>query len=271
MATAVRITREEMAGTLRAERGWVTPDLPHGIREDVLDWKIPDSPVVLRVYTSIEKATGISRPVGGDAIRVCAIRHWPANDSWSGYIRTKRVHRVENWQKNLIKRLKDVYDAAKERLAKEPLPDPAPEALDKFEGVVGMLLAASDALAWPKITIKVADTTLRLSLVTKGQNLGSVNLTDGKSYEDSTWYGAIHEDGSLFRSQKWVPELDSILDELAEDPVKAVTEHGHKSGSCVFCSKELTDPRSLSAGYGKICAGNYSLPYPSKADVKGAA
>lgn len=36
---------------------------------------------------------------------------------------------------------------------------------------------------------------------------------------------------------------------------------GHLYGSCVFCSRTLTDERSITAGYGQTCAENHGLPW----------
>jgi hypothetical protein len=38
-------------------------------------------------------------------------------------------------------------------------------------------------------------------------------------------------------------------------------EFGHVTGQCVFCMRELTDERSIAAGYGPVCADYYSLPW----------
>ena len=46
-----------------------------------------------------------------------------------------------------------------------------------------------------------------------------------------------------------------------ENPAKIAAQYGHDTGNCSFCSKELTDNRSLSVGYGPICAGKYGLPW----------
>lgn len=42
---------------------------------------------------------------------------------------------------------------------------------------------------------------------------------------------------------------------------------GHVTGACVFCSRELTDERSLTVGYGPVCATNHGLPWGEVAEV----
>lgn len=36
---------------------------------------------------------------------------------------------------------------------------------------------------------------------------------------------------------------------------------GHTTGSCVFCSRHLTDERSIAVGYGPVCAEREGLPW----------
>ena len=49
----------------------------------------------------------------------------------------------------------------------------------------------------------------------------------------------------------------------AEDKVTAeqAARFGHVTGSCVFCSRKLTDERSIFVGYGPTCAGHNNLPW----------
>lgn len=45
------------------------------------------------------------------------------------------------------------------------------------------------------------------------------------------------------------------------NPAGVAAEYGHETGNCSFCSKELTDNRSLSVGYGPVCADKFGLPW----------
>lgn len=40
--------------------------------------------------------------------------------------------------------------------------------------------------------------------------------------------------------------------------------HGRETGWCMFCSKQLTDSRSVAFGYGPTCAHKYKLPWGMK-------
>jgi hypothetical protein len=48
---------------------------------------------------------------------------------------------------------------------------------------------------------------------------------------------------------------------MAADPAKAASEYGRLTVHCCFCSLPFTDARSTAVGYGRICAGNYGLPW----------
>jgi hypothetical protein len=39
------------------------------------------------------------------------------------------------------------------------------------------------------------------------------------------------------------------------------SQYGHAYGHCVFCALELTDERSVSVGYGQVCASKRDLPW----------
>lgn len=62
----------------------------------------------LTVYSSIDIATGVSRPAGADAIRVCITKRRDTYiDVMAG---EKRVNRTENWRANLLERINRVTD-----------------------------------------------------------------------------------------------------------------------------------------------------------------
>jgi hypothetical protein len=55
--------------------------------------------------------------------------------------------------------------------------------------------------------------------------------------------------------------------EIAAEPFQQAVAAGHASGSCCFCGRELTDPRSVQHGYGPVCAGHYGLPWNADRDA----
>ena len=48
--------------------------------------------------------------------------------------------------------------------------------------------------------------------------------------------------------------IEAALDEIERDPKLALAAHGHATGSCGCCGRELTDPASIERGIGPICA-----------------
>lgn len=48
-----------------------------------------------------------------------------------------------------------------------------------------------------------------------------------------------------------------LLDALLADPKAAAVEYGHRTGSCCVCGRTLTDPESVAAGIGPVCASKF--------------
>ena len=79
------------------------------------------------------------------------------------------------------------------------------------------------------------------------------------------WLGRIGRDGI------WTPghtrsaiEYDSVADLLSEliaAPHAFLAANGKSAGACCYCGSELTDARSVEAGYGPTCAKKWSLPW----------
>lgn len=75
-------------------------------------------------------------------------------------------------------------------------------------------------------------------------------------------------DGMFVRSRECDDSVVDALATFAKDPVQAATAYGNRTSSCCFCGKELTDKRSIEAGYGPTCAQHYGLSW---GDVKEVA
>jgi hypothetical protein len=52
-------------------------------------------------------------------------------------------------------------------------------------------------------------------------------------------------------------EIKEVIMEAAKDPLTAAIRYGKVSGECSCCGRELTDPRSIEAGIGPICADKF--------------
>jgi hypothetical protein len=53
--------------------------------------------------------------------------------------------------------------------------------------------------------------------------------------------------------------LTSLLVEFGLNPAGVAKAYGKLMGNCCFCGLKLTDPKSVAAGYGPICAEHYGL------------
>lgn len=52
-------------------------------------------------------------------------------------------------------------------------------------------------------------------------------------------------------------EIEAVLVEFEADPLAAAVKYGRESGCCCSCGRDLTDPASIEAGIGPICAGKF--------------
>lgn len=133
-----------------------------------------------------------------------------------------------------------------------------------------MLSSAGSKLKQPKITFNTSEyarqqglrENLQFKKQTKGRNAGKIAMTDGGRYGSNTFYGYIEEDGKVelyYQGRENKEWLMPFLHKFAEDPSGLAAAFGKESGSCCYCRKELTDPRSVRAGFGERCAKNYGL------------
>lgn len=87
-----------------------------------------------------------------------------------------------------------------------------------------------------------------------GANAGSLYVKQGGQY-----VGKIT--GAKFLASwgvKQLPILEALL-EIAKDPAEVLRVKGRETGTCCCCGRELTDPESIAAGIGPICATNWGL------------
>lgn len=139
--------------------------------------------------------------------------------------------------------------------------------LGDYSAVYAMFAKAKAAgLQKPKIKLKAATgqtVVLRLSGASSAVP-GVINITNGKGYNTpaAKWYGRIFKDGKYEKSGKVNdPAVDALLADLAKNPAQVTAFYGKQTGNCCFCGLALTDAKSVTVGYGPICAGKYGLPW----------
>lgn len=149
---------------------------------------------------------------------------------------------------------------------KRPVVVAAPEAEavgtdDDMANIVAMFQKAGAALKFPKVRLQDARCVgYRLTMAgERSKYPGTVNVAAA----NGEWLGRIMEDGIFFpsRSAQHYPGLLPLLNAFAHDPASVAKSYGGLTGNCCFCNLGLTDPRSVAAGYGPVCAAHYSLQW----------
>jgi hypothetical protein len=118
--------------------------------------------------------------------------------------------------------------------------------------------ALATGLAYPKISYALEDCLVVLAW---SPSYGSIAVRVGNRS-----VGALSKTGAM---DKQYPIKDATLldclQEIEKDPIAAAKVSGKQTGHCCFCSRELSDARSLFHSYGPVCADHWGLPW----DVQG--
>lgn len=115
--------------------------------------------------------------------------------------------------------------------------------------VTAFTKAASTGLKRP--TLKCGDLVFSLASQTS-KNPGYIYVKIGGNYQ-----GKISPVGKYMASFGTLPEVTAKVEEVAKDPYSAAIQHGRLTGCCAICSRQLTDPESVSRGVGPICAERF--------------
>jgi hypothetical protein len=135
---------------------------------------------------------------------------------------------------------------------------PAAQQVGDLSKVVGMFNTAATNLKRPNVRFanggsefivsRAADTSANpgcLYVKREGEYLGKVTPSgEFRSSRDADTAGVLE-----------------ALQAFAAAPEAVAKAYGQKFGCCCFCSRELTDDRSIHAGYGPVCAENYGLAW----------
>lgn len=117
--------------------------------------------------------------------------------------------------------------------------------------------APVEALRLPQIESLVRDSDLSLNLgVCKVVLFQSGAVAVVAPVFGAGTYGII-EDGNFRRFKACNDEVVAVLKDVEERGIEAVKEIGRATGRCCVCSRLLTDPESIEAGIGPICASRF--------------
>jgi len=116
MSTYVPITRKELEEVIyplgfkvvQAEIPAFSKFKPHELVYDCV-LKRDNQHFLVRIYSSINKHTGVSRAKGKDRIRIVTLKFWPSG-TCQGFRKTIQINRVGEWKKR-------VHNAALARIA----------------------------------------------------------------------------------------------------------------------------------------------------------
>jgi hypothetical protein len=146
-----------------------------------------------------------------------------------------------NAARNAIAKRDAAREAANERKAN------APEInMDKIEAA----FATARANGLKKIKVRFVGLSFSPAKA-ESANAGALYVKEGSEY-----LGKIMG-GRFMASRDCGAERAAKVVEIARDPKAAAIAHGKLTGSCSCCGRELTDPVSVEAGIGPICATKF--------------
>lgn len=76
---------------------------------------------------------------------------------------------------------------------------------------------------------------------------------------DGEYRGKISRDGQWRVSGSADPKLLSALTEFAIEPLTMLKKYGFATSTCSLCGRRLSDPESIKAGVGPICAQGWGF------------
>ncbi len=142
---------------------------------------------------------------------------------------------------------------------------PAAPVTYGLERIVDIMGEAARRLKWPVIRFEAGGRKYRLGRCgPAAREPGAVNVTsDEKGFEARTYFGRIDLLGTFEPHPSHDFETGTAIGiallAFAADPVEQARIYGQRFGCCCFCGLELTDRRSVKAGYGPICADKFGL------------
>jgi hypothetical protein len=145
----------------------------------------------------------------------------------------------------------------------DPPAGPAPRKLGDLAQLKAMFAKAGEKLKFPHLMLQL-DSGERVKLWIAGDRSSDPGALSVVT-TDREWIGRVLKDGTwaprVTRSAEFYASVGDLLSRLLADPVGVLASHGKQLGACCYCNTELTDARSVAAGYGPVCAKNWGLPW----------
>ena len=73
--------------------------------------------------------------------------------------------------------------------------------------------------------------------------------------------GKVTTNGNFAFTPGCSERVINYIKNFSNDPVGIAAAYGRRTGNCCFCARRLTDERSVTVGYGPICANKFNLPW----------
>ena len=125
-----------------------------------------------------------------------------------------------------------------------------------FESARDFLL--NSAVESPRLKFKLDNITLTVRLNRSKSN----NVTCDMRRDGMKAGFCVITPGGV--ATKFMDASKLFLEAIArfnENPGAFAAENGRRTGTCCFCSRLLTESRSVEVGYGPVCAEKYNLPW----------
>jgi|CXWL01.1.fsa_nt_gi hypothetical protein len=141
--------------------------------------------------------------------------------------------------------------------------------VDHLQGCLNSRLAGGKGLLNPKVMVSLDGQTVALKLCgPKSKYKGKVSIASSPRFGQGEFYGYIEVNGTYEHRNRTNPKVLALLERIAVDPPRVISELGRESGTCCYCFLQLTTVQSKIAGCGPDCSEHYGTWYPSAAETR---
>jgi hypothetical protein len=217
------------------------------------------------VFAPVPAAPAVAAPVaesGPSRDDLVAFVRSEADRRGPGFFRDMAARGATGWSPNMRAAIVRAFE--KSRAAAAPVPvalaDPA-----AFAGVVAFFAGLRAAgVKRPKIRLEVAGVgRIALSVAGPGSRVpGALNVAEDVPFgSGGRWFGRILPSGEFDPGRDDCAAVRELVAAFAADPRGVAVAFGRLTGACFACALPLSDPRSISAGYGEKCASKLGWPW----------
>jgi len=133
-----------------------------------------------------------------------------------------------------------------------------------------MFAKAGERIKFPHLLLRVEAEPVKVWIA--GPRSHAPGALSVATATDRRWVGRVETNGTWSPGHTMPADfMGSVADVLAKliaAPQATLAEHGKQLGACCYCGTELTDARSVAAGYGQTCAKKWGLPWGKTATAK---